>query len=258
MTRVPMQPVKKDYSPQLGSTAERILTRLKTHGTQTSTELGQALSISSEAVRQQLQRLMREDLVQSESQASGVGRPALVWSLTQGGQRRFPDQHAVLAARLLEGIREALGEAALDKVLALRHEENRKNYLQVLADSPRLDQRLVQLAGLRSSEGYMCDVQDQGQGVWLLIENHCPIRVAAAACTGVCQSELHLFREVLGKEVEVERVEHMQEGARRCAYRIATSTILAKSTVCGSTAAPSSPASSTDHALSKQSSCHRF
>lgn len=258
MIRVSMQPVKKDYSPQLGSTAERILTRLKTHGAQTSAELGHVLSISSEAVRQQLQRLMREGLVQSKSQACGVGRPALVWDLTHDGQGRFPDQHALLAARLLEGIREALGEAALDKVLALRHEENRKHYLQALAASPRLDEKLAHLAGIRSGEGYMCDVQDQGQGVWLLIENHCPIRVAAAACAGVCQSELTLFREVLGQGVEVERIEHMQEGARRCAYRIATSTILAKSAVCGTTAAPSSLASPTDHVLSKQSSCHRF
>jgi len=250
--------IKKDYSPQLGSTAERILTRLKTHGTQTSAELGRALALSSEAVRQQLQRLVREGLVQSHSQACGVGRPAMVWDLTPDGHRRFPDQHSMLAARLLDGIRDALGEAALDKVLALRHEENRKNYLQVMAASSDLKGRLVQLASIRTSEGYMCEVQPQGEGMWLLVENHCPIRIAAATCAGFCQSELNLFREVLGEGVEVERIEHMQEGARRCAYRIATSTILAKSTVCGTTAAPSSSADPTDHALSKQSTCYRF
>jgi predicted ArsR family transcriptional regulator len=253
-----MQSIKKDYSPQLGSTAERILTRLKTHGTQTSAELGRVLAISSEAVRQQLQRLVREGLVQSRSQTGGVGRPALAWDLTPDGHRRFPDQHAMLAARLLDGIRDALGEAALDKVLALRHEENRKNTLQVMEGSPDLEGRLVQLAGIRTNEGYMCDVQPEGEGVWLLVENHCPIRVAAAACAGFCQSELHLFREVLGAGVAVERIEHMQEGARRCAYRIATSTILAKSAVCGTNAAPSSSACPTDHALSKQPSCHRL
>jgi|GEM_PF-81274 len=253
-----MQSIKKDYSPQLGSTAERVLTRLKTHGTQTSAELGRALDISSEAVRQQLQRLVREGLVQSQSQAGGVGRPALVWDLTSDGHRRFPDQHAVLAARLLDGIRETLGEEALGKVLALRHEENRENTLQAMAAAPHLEGRLAQLAGIRTSEGYMCEVQHEGEGAWLLVENHCPIRVAAAACAGFCQSELNLFREVLGRGVEVERIEHMQEGARRCAYRIVTSTILAKSTVCGTNAAPSSSASPTDHVLSKQPSCHRL
>jgi predicted ArsR family transcriptional regulator len=29
-----------------------------------------------------------------------------------------------------------------------------------------------------------------------------------------------VFRDVLGPEVEVERVEHILAGARRCAYRI--------------------------------------
>lgn len=65
----------------------------------------------------------------------------------------------------------------------------------------------------------MAAVRKQGDA-WLLIENHCPICAAARACQGFCRSELELFKEVLGRDVEVERVEHQLSGALRCAYRV--------------------------------------
>src|SRR5690606_38522698 len=162
-----MHPTKKQYLPPLRSPATRILTRLKTHGMQTSAELASVLAISSEAVRQQLQKLVRDGLVRSESRACGVGRPALVWDLTPEAQQHFPDGHSALAARLLDGIRQALGEAALDDVLAVRHEENRKSYLQSMAGLPDLHKRLAQLARIRTNEGYMCEVEPLGAGTWL-------------------------------------------------------------------------------------------
>jgi predicted ArsR family transcriptional regulator len=55
---------------------------------------------------------------------------------------------------------------------------------------------------------------------FLLVENHCPICTAAAACQGFCRSELDVFRDALGRDAVVERIEHILAGARRCAYRI--------------------------------------
>jgi len=55
---------------------------------------------------------------------------------------------------------------------------------------------------------------------FLLLEHHCPICAAATACQGFCRSELEIFRDALGRDAVVERVEHLLAGARRCAYRI--------------------------------------
>ena len=54
----------------------------------------------------------------------------------------------------------------------------------------------------------------------LFVESHCPICAAATVCKGFCETELDLFRAVLGPEIDVERVEHIVSGDRRCAYRI--------------------------------------
>ena len=55
---------------------------------------------------------------------------------------------------------------------------------------------------------------------WLLVENHCPICVAARKCQGFCRSELQIFQAALGDENVVERREHLISGDRRCAYSI--------------------------------------
>jgi predicted ArsR family transcriptional regulator len=76
------------------------------------------------------------------------------------------------------------------------------------------------LAKIRSEEGYMASVTVGNDGALLLVENHCPICVAAKACQGFCRSELALFQETLGDKVSVARDEHIVAGARRCVYKI--------------------------------------
>ena len=86
--------------------------------------------------------------------------------------------------------------------------------------SDSLPARLKALAAQRSEEGYMAEVEKEGPGSYLLIENHCPVCSAAAACQGLCAMELEVFQEVLGPGVEVARTDHILAGARRCAYRV--------------------------------------
>jgi predicted ArsR family transcriptional regulator len=61
----------------------------------------------------------------------------------------------------------------------------------------------------------------QGDGRFLLIENHCPICAAAKTCQGFCRSELELFQAAFGADMSVTRQEHLLSGGRRCVYRIA-------------------------------------
>jgi predicted ArsR family transcriptional regulator len=69
----------------------------------------------------------------------------------------------------------------------------------------------------------MAEVKRENKTSFLFIENHCPICAAATVCKGFCDTELELFRTVLGPDIGVERVEHIVSGNRRCAYRITAS-----------------------------------
>jgi predicted ArsR family transcriptional regulator len=198
---------------------DRLLLLLKTRGPQTAADLGTALGVSGEAARQQLVRLAADGLVVADAKPRGVGRPAQLWHLTERGQARFPDAHAELTAQLLRTIRSELGEEALDRLIAARAAEARAAYVTALEGIGDLGGRVVRLAELRTREGYMAECRPDGDG-YLLIENHCPICVAATTCQGFCRAECEVFRAVLGG-ASVEREEHIVSGDRRCAYRIA-------------------------------------
>ena len=66
----------------------------------------------------------------------------------------------------------------------------------------------------------MAEWKRNKDGSFLLIENHCPICAAAQECQSLCLGELSLFRSALGRGVQIERTEHLFDGARRCVYRI--------------------------------------
>ncbi|WP_370465612.1 helix-turn-helix transcriptional regulator [Nissabacter sp. SGAir0207] len=200
------------------ATPERLLYLLKTRGPQQSAEAGEMLGMTAEAARQQLTKLASAGLVETYSQSRGVGRPSQFWTLTQAGHNRFPDTHSTLTVQLLDTVRHAFGEQAIDRLIDLREQASRENYLRELKDAPDLKERVARLAALRSLEGYMAEYEELADGTLLFIENHCPICAAAAACQGFCRAELTVFSEVLNAKVE--RTEHILNGARRCAYTI--------------------------------------
>lgn len=202
-------------------TGERILFLLKTRGGMTAAMLAARLGISAQAVREQLGILQRDGLVEFLDEAAGRGRPKRSWRLAEKAQSRFPDTHAELAVELIGAVRAELGAAALDRLIARRERETAARYVKALSACRRLDLKVARLAELRSAEGYMAEVEPTpDRKGFLLIENHCPICIAARACQDFCRAELEVFREALGPGARVERTEHILAGARRCAYRI--------------------------------------
>ncbi|MGV8832767.1 MAG: helix-turn-helix transcriptional regulator [Devosia sp.] len=193
---------------------------LKMYGALSASAIGEALGTTGEAARQQLARLAEEGLVAATSQANGVGRPTQSWALTAAAQSRFPDTHAALTVQLLDIVRSALGESALDTIISTREAQTTAVYQTAMDSVTSLRDKVATLADLRSQEGYMAEWREQADGSLLLLENHCPICAAATACQGFCRAELEVFRDVLGPQIEVTRQEHIVSGGRRCSYAI--------------------------------------
>jgi predicted ArsR family transcriptional regulator len=200
--------------------ADRILFQLKTRGPAETLALAGALDISRQAVLQHLERLVAAGLVDHLDERRGVGRPRRVWSLTPAAQARFPDTHAQLTLEMLDAVRAEFGEAGVERMIVRREQATAKTYVQAMAGAETLEARVARLAEIRTAEGYMADWTSDPGGGFLLVENHCPICAAAAACQGFCRAELQVFREALGAGVKVVRTDHILAGARRCAYRI--------------------------------------
>ena len=203
---------------------EQILYLLKTRGAQSASTIAEILGITAVGARQHLHQLADDGLLQRFDRAEKVGRPTSFWELTDKAQQRFPDRHGDLTVKLIDNIREVFGEQGLDALIGQREKESLAEYQSALTRCHSLGARVKKLAELRDSEGYMAQAVREKSGVWLLLENHCPICAAARQCRGFCRSELEIFRQCL-PEAEVERCEYLLDGARRCAYRVSSKPI---------------------------------
>jgi predicted ArsR family transcriptional regulator len=211
--------------PGTGDTGDRktrraVVNLLKTEGALTSQHLAQKLGLTAMAVRQHLYALEAEKFVSVEERPVPVGRPAKHWQLTPAADRFFPEAYAELSVSLISALGDALGPEGLQRVLETRCARQQDAYCAAVPMKAPVREKLQQLARVRTAEGYMAEVKPAGKGSFLFIENHCPICVAASQCQGLCSSELDVFRNVLGPEVDIQREEHIVSGARRCAYRV--------------------------------------
>ncbi len=209
---------------QLTDAKRRIVERLKRVESATAPELASGFGLTDTAVRQHLEALETLGLVErAASEPVGRGRPPVAWRLTGLATSLFPDRHADLTVELISSIRDALGEDGLSQVIGTRAKAQEASYLRTLPDaSSPVAERVGALARMRSAEGYLAEAVPEDDGTILLVEHHCPIADAARSCGGLCQSELDLFKRVLGDDVVVERTQHLMAGDTRCAYRIRT------------------------------------
>lgn len=197
----------------------RFLMLLKTRGPLTAGDIAKELGITTEGARLQLLKLSEEGLIQSIHESKGVGRPTQYFSLSESGNKGFPDTHAELTVKLIRQIKETLGEEALQTVISAGEQKAKIRYSRQLNQAITLEDKVRQLTEIRDREGYMAEYTKEDNG-YLLVENHCPICAAAKVCQGFCTSELNVFKFVLGEDVDITRVDHIIAGDRRCAYRI--------------------------------------
>jgi len=203
-------------------TRRRIVKILKTEGPLDSATLAQRIGVSAMAVRQHLYVLQDQQIVTAKERPVPVGRPAKYWELTREADRLFPDACAELSVSLIDSLNDAFGADGLQRILERRTARQGAAYSARIPAAMPLRRKLQKLVEIRTEEGYMAELRSEGAGQYLFIENHCPICAAASSCTGLCANELILFRTILGPGTNVERVEHILAGQRRCVYRVST------------------------------------
>ena len=198
---------------------ERAVDLLKTSGPQSLSALAMAFEVTVEGARFQMLKLEKEGMVTSSKTVIGRGRPQQIWSLTNAGQSRFPDMHAALTVKLMEVMKETLGENAVSKVIIANGDRGTSKYLQALEGITDLEARITSFVAIRSGEGYMAQLIKDDEG-FIFVENHCPIGAAAHANPGICIAEFKTLQTVIGENVPMRRIEYIVDGGRRCAYRI--------------------------------------
>jgi len=201
-------------------THEQILALLKKHGKLTLKDFAEKLGLTTMGVRQHLHNLEADALIEFADKSMGRGRPTRFWNLTQKSNEHFEDRHEILTVQLIESVQSVFGEKGLDDLIEHREQQSMSIYKQALDKQKTIKTKLEKLAKLRSDEGYMATVEKNENGVYLLIEHHCPICHAAKHCQNFCRSELNLFQELFKSVATVDRSEHIIAGQTRCVYEV--------------------------------------
>ncbi|MGF1724537.1 helix-turn-helix transcriptional regulator [Photobacterium nomapromontoriensis] len=200
-------------------TIDRILYQMKREGPVTAKKLAEEFNLTTMGVRQHLQGLEEDGLVDFEDIKVKVGRPTRHWNLTQKGHNRFANHHGELIIQMIDSVEDIFGHSGLTQVIEQREKKTLAHYQSQLVDTANIEEKLQILTTLREQEGYMAEFHQHGDD-FIFIENHCPICHAAQRCPSLCQSELTVIQRLLGSEYHVTRNEHIIAGERRCAYHI--------------------------------------
>ena len=197
---------------------QKILALLKQHGEITTADIAARLDVSYEAVRQQIKQLEAMGLVarRKRPNPSGVGRPLRYYALNAAGDHLFPKNYDDLAVSLIDAIGDALGTAALRRVLTTLADA------QVTAWEPRmtgkdLQQRLEILKGIYIENDPFTAV-DRENGELQLVERNCPYLNVAARRPALCSLTVSVLSRLLG--VRVTRVRRFQDGDGCCVFRV--------------------------------------
>ncbi|MCU1458173.1 MAG: putative transcriptional regulator [Actinomycetia bacterium] len=201
----------------LAPTRRAILVALKRTGGATAEELGAGLGITPSAVRQHLQALTAEGLVEHAPDRARAGRPRHRHVLTPAGEAFFPKRYGDLTLELLADA-EAEDAGLVDRLFERRRNRRLERTLLRVEGRP-LEGRVEELTRVLDEDGYVASCERADDGALRIVEHNCAVLEVARRYGQACSTELEFIRAVL-PDAQVERVRHMMAGQSACAYEI--------------------------------------
>jgi predicted ArsR family transcriptional regulator len=201
---------------QIQSTRQQILEYLQRHGRATVKELGSLLDLTSTGIRQHLTVLERDGLVDSREERGRVGRPTLVYSLTEEADALFPKTYDALAIVLLEEIRASQGNERLHELLRQVAERMAAPYSERMEGKP-LAERVRETVAIMEEQGCVVDCR-HADADYYIDEFTCPFPKVAQQDHAICVLHVDFIRILTGADTRL--TESLLRGQRACSHRV--------------------------------------
>ena len=196
------------------STRDRVLQTLAKKPGATINDLAEAVDINPISVRHHLSSLQVEGLVQAQEEKHGVGRPRLIYTLTEHGMEKFPTRYLRLTSRLLDQLKSSLPQPMVKKLFTEMAASLAEDYaLQMQGLS--MEERLELIRELLAEEGFTVEwekVKDQ----YRIHEITCPYLQIGQTHPEVCTVDQTLISKMLA--VPAEKVQCILDGSAHCTY----------------------------------------
>ena len=198
------------------STRDRILQTLVSEPRATISDLAEAVGINAISVRHHLTSLKGEGLIADEEERHGVGRPRLIYFLTEKGLERFPTRYFRLTNRLLDQIKDSLPEQTVQKLFVQMANDLASKYLSQ-AQNMTTEQKLDLIKEVLSQEGFVIEWEKIGSQ-YQIHEVTCPYYHVGQSHPEVCAVDQTLISTMLS--IPVEKINCVLRGDALCTYLI--------------------------------------
>jgi predicted ArsR family transcriptional regulator len=196
--------MKQRLLQQVGRSARlRVLNELKRTQGLCVADLAARVGMSYMGVKGVCLDLEKRGLLDTWRQPQKIGRPQMLYRLTQRAHDLFPNESNALTLEILEAARKLFGPTAPDKLLLVVYQKRAEQYLTRLkGDSPA--ERAKWLARLRDHDGYMAECETDEKGAVRIVEHHSPVLDILREFPLVAKLEAELFQRLLGAPVQRE------------------------------------------------------
>ncbi len=198
----------------MNSTRDRIMQTLLRQPRRTINDLAEAVGINPISVRHHLTNLQVEGLVSTDEERHGVGRPRLVYFLTEAGMEHFPTRYLRLTSRLLTQMKESMPAPVVSKLFAEMADGLAEEYASQMKGL-NMEDRLDLAKTLLTEEGF--DIQwEKTGGQYQIHEITCPYLQIGLNHPEVCTVDQTLISRMLA--VPAEKVQCILQGDAHCTY----------------------------------------
>ncbi len=198
------------------STRDRILQTLVSQPRSTITDLARAVEINAISVRHHLTSLEAEGLISAEEERHGVGRPRLVYFLTEKGLERFPTRYFRLTNRLLDQIRDTLPGETVQKLFVQMANDVASKYISRTQNLP-IEEKLELLKEVLAQEGFVVEWEKKADQ-YQIHEVTCPYYHVGQSHPEVCSIDQTLISSMLS--IPAEKIHCVLRGDANCTYVI--------------------------------------
>ncbi len=173
----------------------------RTHGLPVR-EIAAKLKMSYMGVKDICTDLEKRGFLDTWRQAQKIGRPLMLYRLTQRAHELFPVASNTMTIDLLESAQKLFGQASPEKLLLLVFQKKTEHYKSRIKGDT-IAEKAKWLARLRDHDGWMsdCEITD---GEARIVEHHSPILDLLRAFPIVAKLESEMFARLLGAPVRRE------------------------------------------------------
>jgi DeoR family suf operon transcriptional repressor len=198
------------------STRDKILQTLLEKPRSTINTLAEAVGINPISVRHHLTNLQMEGLVEGHEERHGVGRPRLVYVLTDEGMERFPTRYMQLTTRLLSQIKDTMPGPLVANLFNQIAEELASKYSSDVRNMS-MEERLDLVKEILAHEGFNVQWEKKG-GQYEIHEISCPYYQIGTTHPEVCSVDQTLISKMLA--LPANKVQCILSGDAHCTYVI--------------------------------------